>query len=92
MKFMISWKIAPEDRKSAAEAFLRGGAPMPEGLTLLGRWHAPGSSYGWILVEADDLGPVALHTAEWGDFLDLQTTPVLEDEAAGQALSQVYGS
>ena len=91
MKFMLSWKIASENRKPAAETFLKTGAPMPEGLNLIGRWHAPGSSYGWVLVEAEDLAPIAFHVAEWGDYLDLETTPVVEDEIAGQALSQVYG-
>ena len=40
MKFMISWKIAPGHHKPAGEGFLKSGAPMPDGLTLIGRWHA----------------------------------------------------
>ncbi|MCA9267428.1 MAG: DUF3303 family protein [Planctomycetales bacterium] len=91
MKFMMCWTIATNCRKPAAETFLQNGAPMPAGLTMIGRWHAPGSSRGWLLVEADDLAPVALHAAEWGDYLDIEVTPVVEDEVAGQALAQVYG-
>ena len=91
MKFMLSWEISPENRKPAAQAFLQTGAPMPAGLTMIGRWHAPGSGYGWAVVEADDLAPVTLHVATWGDYLDIQVTPVVEDEVAGQVMAEVYG-
>jgi hypothetical protein len=36
MKYMLAWKIAPGHIKSAAEAFLKAGAPTPKGLTLIG--------------------------------------------------------
>jgi len=91
MKFMISWKIAPGHHKPAGEAFLKSGAPMPAGLTKLGRWHAPGSSRGWALVECTDLKALAEHHTQWSDLLDLQVTPVLEDEEAGEAMARVYG-
>ena len=53
MKYMLSWKIRPDAYKSVVSAFLAGGAPVPSGITLVGRWHAPGTSYGWLLVEGD---------------------------------------
>jgi len=90
MKFMITWKIAPGRHKPAGEDFLRSGAPMPDGLTLIGRWHAPGSVCGWVLVEGDDLKALYEHVAQWADLLELQTTPVVEDGDAAQALAKVY--
>ena len=87
MKFMVTWKIPPSAQRTAAERFLSSGAPMPEGLTLLGRWHAPGSASGFLLAEADDLAPLAVHLAEWGNLLELEVTPVMEDEAAGAAIA-----
>jgi hypothetical protein len=90
MKYMIAWKIAPGDIKSAAKAFLKGGAPMPKGLTMIGRWHAPGSSYGWAVVEGNEVA-LAQHVAEWEHLLEFQITPVLEDAEAGKALASVYG-
>ena len=41
MKYMLCWSIQPESYNAALDAFLEGGAPMPEGLRSLGRWHAP---------------------------------------------------
>jgi AraC-like DNA-binding protein len=72
-------------------AFLKSGAPTPEGLTMIGRWHAPGSASGWAVVEGDDPSALAEHVAEWADLLELQVTPVLEDDGAAQAISRVYG-
>lgn len=88
MKFMATWKIDPEHQREAARRFLAAGAPPPEGMRILGRWHAPGSATGFVLREADDLGLVAAHLAEWGNLLKLTMTPVLEDEAAGAALAR----
>ena len=89
---MLCWKLSPGMQKSAAEAFLKSGAPMPEGLSLIGRWHAPGSNQGWLVVEADDLAPLAEHAVEWGSLLEIRVTPVIEDDVAGQAMAKVYGS
>ena len=55
MKCMLTWSIPTQSYDAALDAFLSGGAPMPPGLTALGRWHAPGSYRGWLPCEADDL-------------------------------------
>jgi len=91
MKFMATWKIPTSNQREAARRFLASGAPPPEGLTMLGRWHAPGSSSGFALCEADDIGPVAIHFAEWGDLLELEVVPVMEDEDAGMAMAAGTG-
>ena len=90
MKYMLSWRLAPGQHKRAAEAFLANGAPMPEGLTSLGRWHAPGSARGWLIAEGD-VNAVAEHVATWADMLEIEVTPVLGDEEAGAAHAKAYG-
>jgi hypothetical protein len=57
----------------------------------VGRWHVRGSILGWHLVEGDDLTTVAEHVAEWGDLIDLQVHPVVEDTAAAEAASRIFG-
>jgi hypothetical protein len=91
MKFMLSWRIAPGNHKPAAEGFMKTRAPMPAGLRLVGRWHAPGSVQGWALVEADDARAVYHHVAEWANLLSFDVTPVVEDPEAGESLAVVYG-
>jgi hypothetical protein len=58
MKCMLTWKIAPGDVKSAAEAFLKSGAPAPKGLTFASRRRAPGSATGWAVIEDAEAGKV----------------------------------
>ncbi len=85
MKYMVCWTISPEHYGPAIDAFLEAGAPMPEGLVSLGRWHAPGSTKGWLLCETNDPVSLAEHMAEWNHLLSVEITPVLSDEEAAEA-------
>lgn len=87
MKFMISFNLPTSTNREAIHKFLANGAPAPEGMKVLGRWHAPGG-YGWVLVEADDLGPVMTHAAQWSHLLEIETTPVLPDVEAAEAIAK----
>ena len=85
MLYMMEWKIRTGCFEKAHDRFLETGAPFPEGSTLVGRWHAPGSVNGWLLVEADSPEAAYIHAVEWGDVCDWQTTPVSTDEQAAVA-------
>ena len=87
---MLSWKIRPDAYQSVVSAFLAGGAPVPSGLTLVGRWHAPGTSYGWLIVEGD-IEAVAEHVSEWSSLAELSVTPVIDDTEASNALRKAHG-
>ena len=90
MKFMISWTINPGFYKAAVTRFLSTGAPLREGMKLIGRWHAPGSNSGWLLVEGT-IEDAYEHASEWADLLEMQVTPVLEDAEAGAIAAKVHG-
>ena len=92
MKYMLCWSIPTQNYNAALDAFLAGGAPMPEGLTAIGRWHAPGSYRGWLLCETDDLVALSQHAAEWAPMLDIEITPIIEDDEAGEAAARVRSS
>lgn len=91
MKTMIVWKTVPGKYKAAVDEFLRNGAPVPPGVKTAGRWHTPGSTLGWHLIEGDDLAAIAQHVAEWGDFLELEVYPVIEDAEAADAAKKAFG-
>ncbi|MBY4677412.1 DUF3303 domain-containing protein [Marinobacterium arenosum] len=92
MKFMATWSIPPQSYDAALDAFLAAGAPLPEGVTTLGRWHAPGSNRGWLLCETDDLVALSAHIAEWAPLLEIDVTPVVDDQQAGEAAARVRAS
>lgn len=90
MKFMITWKISPENYKAAVERFLKTGAPAPKGMKTIGRWHTAGSSRGFHLVEGSDAALAEIN-AEWADLLYLEVVPVVEDDVAGEIATRIYG-
>ncbi len=90
MKFMITWNLPPATYRAAVERFLSSGAPVPEGVKSLGRWHAVDESIGFHLVESNDGVALMQHAAEWRDLLDLKIVPVLDDAQAGEAASRVF--
>ena len=90
MKFMVAWKIPTSSYKAAVERFLGTGAPNPAGLKTIGRWHAPGSACGWHVVDGDATAVAELE-AVWGDLLEVQITPVIEDAEAASSLAKVHG-
>lgn len=87
MKFMVAWKIPPGCYKAALDRFLSTGAPDVPGVKTIGRWHAPGSAHGWHVVEGDAAGVAELE-AFWGDLLETQITPVIEDAEAASSLAK----
>lgn len=86
MKFIVSWTL-PKASVAAAEArFLSTGAPPPAGVKMLGRWH--GMSGGGVLIaETDDAKALYSWIAYWGDLLEFQTTPCVEDAQAGEVMA-----
>jgi len=91
MKTMIVWRTVPGKYKAAVDIFLKTGAPLPDGVKALGRWHVPGSILGWHLMEGDP-AIIAEHVAVWADLLELEIHPVIEDDAAGAAAQKIHGS
>ena len=90
MKYMVTWRLDSANFAEAARNFLEGKGDVPEGLTHLGRWHVPGSSYGWHLVEGDEAA-LAKHLSFWGQYLDIEVSPVVEDDVAGAGMAEVFG-
>ena len=56
---------------------------------MIGRYHAPGSFEGWIVLKTDDPKTICHHAAEWAEFLNWETKPVFTDEEAGQIVAKI---
>ena len=92
MLYVMEWKFktGPDYLATGFRKFLSTGAPFPEGATIHGRYHAPGSAKGWIVVESDDIAALYEHAAEWGELLEWETTPVMTDDQAGRVASKLF--
>ncbi len=90
MKFMSVWSVQPGKMAEAIAKFLATGAPAPQGVQILGRWHKGDLTGGFTLVESAD--PKALYesAAEWADLVEIHSFPVVEDGDAGAVLAKLF--
>lgn len=88
MKFIVQWDGLPTAENAVIERFMKMSAQAPDGVTLLGRWHAIGGLHGFAIVEANDTQCMAALTLEWGDLLTIEVFPALTDEELGAALAK----
>ena len=86
MKFIVQWDGLPTAENSVIERFMKTGGQAPEGVKLLGRWHAIGGLHGFAVVEADDSRGLSALALEWGDLLTMSIFPAATDEDLGAAL------
>lgn len=91
MKYLVQYHLSDSSTvRAAAKRFLETGGNPPDGATLLGRWFGMNGK-GWVLVEASDAKPVFELVTEWQEFMQIEATPVIEDDDAGAILSRLYG-
>jgi hypothetical protein len=90
MKFMSNWAVLPGATRECVEKFLAGEAALPEGVTLLGRWHKVDGSGGFTLSETDNAVLIFESAVKWSDLLEISITPVIEDAEAGPVLAGLF--
>jgi hypothetical protein len=86
MKFIVQWNGLPTAENSVIERFMKTGGQPPEGVKMLGRWHAIGGLHGFAVVEAEDTRGLSALALEWGDLLTMSIVPAATDEELGAAL------
>jgi hypothetical protein len=88
MKFIVQWNGLPTAENAVIERFMKTGGQTPEGVKLLGRWHAIGGLQGVAIVESDDPQAMAAMALDWGDLLTVNVSPAMTDEELGAALGK----
>ncbi|WP_094778025.1 DUF3303 domain-containing protein [Paraburkholderia ribeironis] len=92
MKFIVQWTGLPTAENAVIERFMKTGGQTPEGVKLLGRWHAIGGLHGVAIVETDDTDSIAAMALQWGDLLTVSIFPAMTDEQLGAALGKHQAS
>ena len=87
MKFMLTWRVHPDKKQVAFNAFCQMTAEddkkdMGEKIKLIGRWHDLSQMTGVAVCESDDALAVASWALNWNNVLDVETVVVLDDEEA----------
>lgn len=96
MLFMVTWtgpqpawmgvlqywaSLTPEQR-----------ADVGEGQKLIGRWHDTGGRKGVAIVETDDVMALQGYASQWSPHLDIEISPVVEDEESAQIAAAVLAA
>ena len=91
MKFMLtfSWKPDTKTRSEGISRFQRTGGLPPKGVTLLGRWTRADFGGGFDLLETDDPQALAEFALMWSDLMQLEISPVLEDQPLAEVLQRI---
>ena len=87
MKFLVTWEIHPGKIHGALDYFSQltdeqEAENMGKDLKLIGRWHDLVSGSGVAIFETDSLQAVNAYALKWNENMDIQVTPVLDDEEA----------
>ena len=90
MKHMIEWSFSSDTYKKGIKQIHETGRPAPEGETTLVRWHAPRSKTCIHLVEGNP-ADVTKQTSQWASLVDLNITPVVDDDEASEGLRSTFG-
>ena len=96
MLFMETWK-GEHDRWLATLQYWSSLTPeqradLGEGLTLVGRWHDLAARRGVAIVEAADAMAVQRYSAHWSPYMDVDITPVVEDEESAVLAAEVVAA
>jgi len=87
MKFMLTWRVHPDKRHEAFEAFSQmtdadDAADMGDKIKLIGRWHDLQQFTGVAICETTDPHALAGWLLNWNNVLDVEAVPVLDDKEA----------
>lgn len=80
MIYHIAFDYLPDNRAEVHDRFAQTGAPPPNNVKMVGRWHSAEGNRGWLICETDDGKAIARWLQEWTDLISFEVTPVLTDE------------
>ncbi len=84
MKYLIQWRVHEDKRHEVLGAFAAMTKADDEkdlgGVKLIGRWHDLVGFTGVAIAETDDPKALAKWLLNWNGAIDLESTPVLDDE------------
>ena len=84
MKFMVTWSIHEEQWLPILEVFSsmtpEHRADVGDSVKMIGRWHDTNSRSGVAIMETTDLAALNRYLGQWNPFMDLDVSPVLDDE------------
>ena len=93
MEFMVTWNIPDGNWLPVMKTFSSMSpaerADYGDGVKPIGRWHDVVGRKGVVIVESNNLAAVQRYMGKWNPFMDLEVTPVVDDEEAAAVYGQI---
>ncbi len=70
--------MSPQERANAGD-----------GVKIIGRWLDMAGRTGVLIVESNDLGAVQRYIGHWNPYMDIDLTPVVDDEESAAIARQI---
>lgn len=85
MKFLVTWQIHEGKLHDTLALFSQMSAEQERGLMsgnlkLIGRWHNVAGGNGAAVFETDSAETLLAYSLNWNRYMDLDVTPVTDDE------------
>ena len=90
MKLMIIGDWSRTTLEEVGSKFASGvDVDLPEGASLVTRWHDPSSRLVWIVVDTPDAATIQNWLVRWSEYMDWETYTVIDDDEVGALLGEV---
>jgi hypothetical protein len=93
MKFQGKWEIQQDKWLPILNKWIsmtpQERANAGDGVKIVGRWHDMAARTGVIIMEANDLAAVERYIGQWNPYMDIDLSPVLEDEEVAAVARQI---
>ena len=66
------------------------GSMPPEGAKLVPRYHNVDGTGGFAIFESSDAGALADYALDWNGLIEINITPLLDDETIGKILGAKF--
>lgn len=95
MKFMVTWRVHPEKRQEILKVWCsmtpQERSDTGSAVRLIGRWHNEAEFTGVAILETDDAAALSAYLLQWNHFMDMDVSPVLDDEESAAVGRQILG-
>ncbi|QDT63358.1 DUF3303 domain-containing protein [Calycomorphotria hydatis] len=96
MKFLVTWRLHAGAMDEALALFSetpaeQDQAAMGDKVKLIGRWHDLVGGCGAAVFESDSISAVSAYALQWNRYMEIEISPVIDDEEARAVGLQMAG-
>ena len=96
MKFRANWSVPQGNWLPVLKKFTSMSSQEQtnagDGVKIIGRWHDAAARTGVVIFESNDVAAVQRYIGHWNPYMEVDLTPVLDDEEATAVYQQIIAN